>query len=200
MRGAGGVVPDVLLGQVARFVSNFNLTVSAQQGGRQHFEAEGVFRSWYAEVRRLRSGHIGFAVVITTVSFLPKWANPLWEMADFPPASEPDRSLDAVKVVVERLSVVDQYDMEVTDDNIRTKQLPLLQAPEQLSFSGFFRAGYAAAVLVLLGILAALLWFLRFRTPGPLAPVPDLQSTADTGASTSPVSSWNLVAQEDRSP
>ena len=200
LRGGGGLVPDVLLPQVARFVTNFNLSVPAQQGGGQHFEAEGVFRSWYAEVRRLRSGHIGFAVVLTTVSFLPKWANPLWEMADFPPASEPDRILDAVKVVVERLGVVDQYDMEVTDDNIRTEQLPLLPAPEQLPSSGFFRAGYAAAFLVLLGILAALLWFLRIRTSGQVAPAPDLPSTADTGASTSPVSSWNIVAQGDRSP
>lgn len=32
LRGGGGLVPDVLLPQVARFVTNFNLTVPAQQG------------------------------------------------------------------------------------------------------------------------------------------------------------------------
>ena len=206
LRGGGGLVPDVLLGQVARFVTNFNLTVPAQQGGGQHFEAEGVFRSWYAEVRRLRSGHIGFAVVITTVAFQPKWANPLWEMADFPPASEPDRILAAVKVVIERLGDVDRYDMEVTDDNIRTEQLPLLPAPPQLpsSWSFMARAGCTAMFLVLLSALAAGVRALRIRAAGwvPIVASVSVAGSAETGSS--PLSeipcSWNFVAPADSSP
>ena len=163
MRGAGGLVPDVLLGQVARFVTNFNLSVPAQQGGGQHFEAEGAFRSWYAEVRRPRSGHIGFAVVVSTVAFQPKWSNPLWEMAEFTPASEPDRILAGVKLVIARLGEVDRYDMEVTDDNIRTDQLPLLPSPAQLPSSLSFKGSCTAVVLVLLGSLAAGLWLWRLR-------------------------------------
>lgn len=154
-------------------------------------------------MRRLCSGHIGFAVVITTVSFLPKWANPLWEMADFPPASEPDRILGRVKVVIERLGEVDRYDMEVTDDNIRTEELPLLPAPAQLPSSWSFgaRAGFAAVFLVLLGFLAALLRALRSRAAGLAAQASSLHSSADTGESASPVpGGWNLVAPGERSP
>ena len=156
-------------------------------------------------MRRLRSGHIGFAVVVTTVAFQPEWSNPLWEMAEFTPASEPDRILAGVELVIVRLGEVDRYDMEVTDDNIRTDQLPLLPTPAQLPSSLSFKGSCTAVVLVLLGSLAAGLWLwrLRIRAAGAASnsPSSEPRGSADAGGGAPQVAvGWNLIASETRSP
>ena len=84
-------------------------------------------------MRLLPSGYIGFAVSVVSVSFQPRWSNPLWELAELSPSSEGDRILKGVRVVADRLENLEPDALEVSDASIRSESLPVLHAGSSFS-------------------------------------------------------------------
>jgi len=139
-----------------------------QVGTGQLFRAEGHYFAWQAEMRLLPSGYIGFAVSVVSVSFQPRWSNPLWELAELSPSSEADRILTGVRVVVDRLESLEPDALQVSDSSIRSEQLPVLHAAS--SFGPVATAIFVGALG--LGVFASAWWLgAGFLLPGAAAQI-----------------------------
>jgi hypothetical protein len=152
--GAGGSLSGEFRRAIFQFAEGFKGSVPVQVGTGQLFRAEGHYFAWQAEMRLLPSGYIGFAVSVVSVSFQPRWSNPLWELAELSPTSEADRILTGVRVVVDRLESLEPDALEVSDATIRSEQLPVLHAAS--SFGPVATAIFVGALGV--GVFAWAWW------------------------------------------
>jgi len=166
--GAGGALYGDFRRAIFQFAEGFNGSVPVQAGTGQLFRAEGHYFAWQAEMRLLPSGYIGFAVSVVSVSFQPRWSNPLWELAELSPSSEADRILTGVRVVVDRLESLEPDALQVSDSSIRSEQLPVLHAAS--SFGPVATAIFVGALG--LGVFASAWWLgAGFLLPGAAAQI-----------------------------
>ena len=82
--GAGDAIPAELRMKIAIAATNLSTSIPFVHQAGEIFDVTGSLVQWQLKGKQLRSGYQGFVVVTTIMTFSPRWANPAWEVLEFP--------------------------------------------------------------------------------------------------------------------
>ena len=86
--------------------------------------ARGRHLAWQVWARHLPPNYVAISFVALSVSFSPRWSNPVWEMFELDPRASSEQVLTVLSGITESLPSFPPEEISLTDDFLLVQKIP----------------------------------------------------------------------------